>query len=454
MLRASLGFASPNVLASLCASILPATLIAFSRLGTSIYGRIAFGIMVCFLTICLVASASRGGMIAAIIGMLAATLLSAGRIRRTCALGVVVLIILSSIGTMGLRWSATATTQPSVATRLYLWQTSAVIAADHAFCGLGGDAQAFGLACVATAPPPPHLQSAVAIPFTHAINDPLDIAAKHGLPLALCACAAALLPLITGFMAWARGATTAGSCLAASGAAWIVAGQFSCVWFFDPYAAVLAWLTASVAIIATARVVGFSILSKSIGTSLGIALIWACTILLSGQLLAGDRPRLGSAQKADGPVRWMLIPRSRSLGLVTYIAEEGESEEDLLRYVLRPIAMSGFTAMATVPNDLQNGTTGILVAHGRMAGTALPAGSANGYQTVILLDPPAECADQPCAAPVLIAVHGEKSLARDRDAWRMRLGQRALLAPCPRVWDTRISMVWPMLVPMLTSIPH
>ncbi len=450
MSRFALGFASPNILASLCAMVLPATAVAWPALRRHPYWcSLAVGIGSASVA-CLVASSSRGGIVAAVAALALAILLAPGKAKLLPMAALCCLLVAIACCPVADRVAATSIAQPSIATRLYLWRVGAVLAADHPLAGIGGGSGTFGLACVASARPPEHLSADIVNPFAWAINDPLDIAAKHGVPLAILALAAALAPFALGCSARMHGHLGLGTALAAGACGWVLSGQSSCVWFFDPLASALAWSGLAGASLLAARAIGWPAARRALLAGLLAAAAWGGMLLAVAPMLSAHQPRLVAAA---GPVRWSLQPRGDALGAVAFLVEDGESEEDVLREVLQPIAANGYAAAAVSASALSSGSrAAILVAHGLSAPQAMAAAAAGQCATLVLLDPPAECADRSCGTARVIAVHGDKAMQRDRDAWRMRLAGDAVVAPCARIWDNRMHVVWPSIDILLRRV--
>ncbi len=452
MIRLALGLASPNVLAGLCAALLPPAIVCWARIERNGAMRVLAAVVPLALACCLLWSASRGGLIAAEVGLAVFAALAPRGARLAPILAMITLGLGATLGALGDRWGATSPVQPSVATRLYLWRVGSVLAADHPWTGIGGEGDAFGLACEASSQLPAHLPYRHDSPFSGAINDPLDVAAKHGLPLAMFVVAFAVFPLALGLAANRQGQGALGISLAAAGSAWLCAGQWSCVWFADPVSAGLIWPAFLVAAIAVWKLVGWVAVARSALVAAVAAVGWCLLLLGIAQVVSDHQPRLIASA---GPARWSFLPRDGQAAPVAYLAEADQTEQDLLYFVLRPIAESGFSATAVSsragagPVGAGPEGAGILVAHGSMAGSALDAGATGTYATIVLLDPPAECAARPCGTARLIAVHGEKALARDREAWHARPDALTAIAPCARLWDNRLPAMWPFIAGLI-----
>jgi len=458
MSRLTLGMSTPNILAAVLAvviAMLPALLLVARDRGWRWKMWVGGTVVSVMLAVLLAWTSSRGGLLAALVGLLAAALALRGRERLLPMALVMVLLITTALSSLGQRWAATSVQQPSVATRLHLWRITAVLAADHPWAGIGSDTNTFALACVSSALPPAHLRVNQGSPFGWALNDVLDQACKRGALAAIAALTLALLPIVLGGISCWRGARTRGSrraaiALFAGGTAWYAAGMVSCVWFFDAVASTIAW--SLLAGVAAAMLIGTSWLTLQVAT--GWAVVGATAsytvVLLIAPIIAGVQPRLLAS---DGPVRWRLEPRTAAIGGVVYLRGPEEDEEETLRHALRPIAESGFavTAVDNLAAMPLLPAPRIIVARGPRCALALSALAAGQTDALVLFDPLASAADDAPVDGRVIALHGHQANAADRLAWATRLGGQAAELPLHRLWARRIEAAWPAAVARLPA---
>lgn len=443
MARLDLGLATPNVLAALLAAGLAALPFAALALPAAAPWRrtamVAIGVLAAAGAALLAFTASRGGAVAAVLGLCVGLALLPGRWRWLPALALAAVAAGSALGSLGGRWQATAPEQPSVATRLHLWRICSVIAADHPRSGLDG--AGFALACLASAEPPQHLRGGRGAPFGWALNDVLDQSCKHGAWSGVAVLAAACLPLAIGIAAWTRRCPACAGAAMAAGTAWLAAGMFSCVWFLDVAAAAVGWTGLALLAWCAGRAAGWRRVLLASAAAAVVAATAVGGLLGASRSWAGDQPRLVGVA---GEVPWRLQPRAQPRGEVLYLRGPEEDVEETLRHAMRPIAAGGYAVVAARTTDGVQAMAHprLVVARGGMASEALAVLAAGACDAVVLLDPPAGAAAGVASDLQVVALHGDLTPAIDRAAWSGRPGSAVL--PCGRLWARRMALAWPV----------
>ncbi len=454
MVRLAIGLSTPNLLAAVLAVVyvvIPMLIVACARGRWRMPALIGCNLLAMLTALAIGLTASRGGMVAALAGHSVGMALLSGRWRLVPLALIMVLVVVATVTSMGTRLQATSRAQPSVATRLYVWRVSAVLAHDHPWSGVG--AERFGAAVAASAEMPAHLRSEHQIPFGWANNDVLDAAAKHGAIAGVGALGLALLSPVLGLWAWRREKRLSGAFLAAGGTAWLVAGMFSCVWFYDPVASSLGWTMLGSGSLAAAWALGWRKTAMAAVVAIGCAALVLGSLIVGAGALAGDQPRLVAV---DGPVPWYLLPRRASLGSVIYLRGREEDAEETVRHALRPIAESGFSVSAvdTLDQPFVLPAPRIIIARAVAGSEALAALSLGTGEAAVLLDPLSwMSANVPKGAQV-IALHGHLVPLADRQAWAERLGHDAHVLACGRLWANRMAVAWPIAMQHLERFSH
>lgn len=450
MERWAFGFPTPNILGALAAMAVTAGVAIAWLASASSWTRRRCSMVACGLLVAaaggiiVVGSASKGAAVAACGGMLVTAVMcwhrSTPLVRRAwaCTIGVA---MLAAIGLGVDRWHDAMSGDVSTAHRLHSWRVAAGIIADHPWSGIGGGTTPFAIACTTMADLPPVLAGRTDNICGWALNDVLDLAAKHGLPAAFLAICVAGGLIAVGVSAARDGRVWRGVLLVAIASTWALAGMFSCIWFADTLAAILATSAIATCLVAAIwppvpwaralRLAGMTVLLGLASTGV----LWMASSATSmglDHLLRGER--------SDA---WTVVPHGQSRGTLVWSAGD-EDIQDVCRHVLRPMAADGWTATVRRPGD---------------------ASTTTAHPDVVLLHRPDRArweqalADVPDAGiiaiepiPPLLSVDPDRSVCvvGTAPAWLGEVPRQATpgtigIPTLSRIWITRFPEAWPSI---------
>jgi hypothetical protein len=442
MTRWTLGFADPNTLGA----VVTVMVCALTGLGVGLkrvtwLGWTVWGVAVVMSLVVLTGSLSRGAWLATV-GVCLVLLCWPGPLLRRWLPGVVMaglalLVVCWPRGVERMGHLAQFGGEAGNRTRLALWRVGCAVVADHP--GQGVPRLGVRGAVAALEPAPEHLRVRGRWPLDDVCNDLLLRGVYGGLPLIAWWTVGFGVCIVGGVLAHRAGSGW-GLGLTGAATAWLVAGQWSCVWTEETPATllvgmILALLVAACAVSVTGR--GRWLLGASVwGTVLGALLVGVVWLVGHAVSHHAGTPRLVALADAT----WAVAPRGASLGALVWHAAAGDTDDEIRRDVLAPAARAGWTASVHRPAG-----PGPVVAVGReQAAAAVLAAPADRR---IVLDAPPTVLEQVVNSQVpTLCVYGLPDPRGWSDLALARLPpEQVRLVPFGRLWSNRFSRLLPEL---------